>query len=79
MKERKYVDQDKAFVVHPDITEAFTSYDGSPDHFKKTFDHRDQLISDGEYYWNTDHDVEMTETAEIRSKQPGWEYPGKKK
>lgn len=79
MKERKYVDPEKAFIVHPDIADAFTEYDGDPDHFKKVFKERDEAIANGEYYWNTEHDVEMAETARIRSQQPGWEYPVRKK
>lgn len=79
MKERKYVDPEKAFVVHPDIADQFTTYDGNPDHFKEVFRKRDKLVEEGEVYWNTEHDVEMAETARERSQQPGWEYPQRKK
>lgn len=81
MKENKnkWVDPQKTFVVHEDILTAFQGYDGDPDHFKKVFKERDEAIANGEVYWNTDHDVEMAETARERSQQPGWEYPRRKK
>lgn len=66
-KEGKYVDPEKAFVVHPDITRAFLGYDGTDGYFKQVFEERDQKILSGEYYWNTDHDTQMAQTARERS------------
>lgn len=79
MKERKYVDPNEAFVVHPDVTDGFITYNGDPDHFKKVFRGRNKKLQDGEEYWNSDHDVEMQQTAEERSKKPGWMFPRRKK
>lgn len=80
----KYVDPDKAFVVHPDITEAFMGYDGTGDYFKKVFADRDERVRNGEYYWNTDHDEQFRETARVRTMDAdmiagGWTFVERKK
>lgn len=83
-KPNKYVDPDKAFVVHPDITETFMGYDGTGDYFKKVFADRDERVKNGEYYWNTDHDDQFRQTAHERSIDAdmiagGWTFTPRKK
>lgn len=73
----RYRDPKKEFVVHPDMIDAFKSYNGDKDHFEKAFEKRRELTAKGEPYWNTDHDVEMKETAEERSKNPLWRFSRK--
>ena len=80
MKERhqarpeKYVNPEERFVVHPDILDAYLAYAGSGASFAEIFEARRQLVEDGNAYWETDHDIEMTETARERSQQPGWRF-----
>lgn len=69
-KPKKWLDPDKAFVVHPDMQEAMMDYNPSRDSFKEVFEARDEAVEDGEVYWNDDHDDEMAETARNRSKDP---------
>jgi hypothetical protein len=83
-KQGKYVDPERAFVVHPDITRAFLGYDGTEDYFKKVFQERDERVLNGEYYWNTDHDEQFARTARERSQDAelislGWSFPERKK
>lgn len=58
----KFVSPDK-FVIHPDVRDLTQSYKGDPQHFKKGFEKRDELLAQGEPFWDTSHDEEMLETA----------------
>lgn len=83
-KQGKFVDPERAFVVHPDITRAFLGYDGTDDYFKKIFHDRDERVKNGEYYWNTDHDEQFARTARERSIDAdmiagGWTFVERKK
>lgn len=83
-KPNKYVDPNKAFVVHPDITEAFMSYDGTGDPFKDTFKARNEALARGEKYWNDGHDAQFREHARARSIDAGliaagWTFVERKK
>lgn len=71
-KPGKWLDPEKAFVVHPDIQEALMNYDPSRDSFKEVFNERDRQAAEGEIYWNDDHDAEMADTARNRSRNPEW-------
>lgn len=62
----KYVD-DETFCVHPDTKKARKGYKGNGTSFTEMFRERDRLLEEGQPFWNTDHDVEMTETARQRS------------
>lgn len=83
MKEgKKYLNIRKSFCIHPDIQEAFKNYKGknAPNPFKQVFKERDKIIADdpNDTYWNTDHDVEMLETARERSQRRDFKYPSKR-
>lgn len=83
-KPNKYVDPEKAFVVHPDITEAFMNYNGTEDPFKAVFAARQAALDRGEVYWNTDHDEQFRQTARERSMDAeiiaaGWTFHERKK
>lgn len=83
-EKHKWVDPEKAFVVHPDMGRALRDYRPDGDSLGEVFEWRDQMASSGEEYWNTDHDDEMRETAENRSKDAGiitsgWRFPSRKK
>lgn len=67
----KYVNPERAFVIHPDITDAFMGYDGSKDYFKTVFKTRDELLAKGEVYWNTDHDRQLLDTARENTMDAG--------
>jgi len=71
-KPGKWVDDDKAFVVHPDMRDALMDYHPDRNSFKDAFDARNKAVENGEVYWNTDHDDEMKSTAEERTKTPWW-------
>lgn len=76
----QYVDPERVFVVHADMLDAFKSYDGTNSSFNAVFAARRELTASGEPYWNTDHDIEMTETAfenTCRFLALGNEWPGK--
>ncbi|WP_438980239.1 HNH endonuclease [Polynucleobacter sp.] len=80
----KYVDPEKAFVVHPDITQAFMGYNGKDDYFKTVFEERNEKLLRGEVYWNTDHDKQLSETARDNSIDAGlialgWMFHERKK
>jgi hypothetical protein len=82
MKEGDKYLPDEEFCVHPDIKETMKNYKGDRRIFGKLFKQRDEQLEGGEPFWNTDHDVEMKETAEQRTLQAsmeGWVYPSKKK
>lgn len=77
-RKRKWVDPDKAFVIHPDMQDALMNYDGTGRTIREVFDERDRRVADGETYHNDLHDEEMLETAEERTKlaaAKGWKYP----
>lgn len=83
-KPNKYVDPEKAFVVHPDITQAFMSYDGTGDPFKDVFKARNEALARGEVYWNTDHDEQFRQHATQRNADAalitaGWKFWERKK
>jgi len=68
------------FVIHPDMTETFKGYrEGNKNAFKETSKKRDEKIGKGEICWNDIHDVEMKETAEVRSKNPRFRWPKRRK
>lgn len=72
------VDPTIDFVVHPDIIGAFEHYGGDRQSFQSVFDQRDIMCQQGQIYWNTDHDVELTQTAELNTlmaAMQGWKYP----
>ena len=74
---RKYVER-KHFVIHPDTETAFKNYDGTPRSFKVMGEIREELIAEGEQYYDNDHDREMAETARERTilaQTKGWHYP----
>ena len=73
-KPGKWVDTKKAFVVHPDMQEALMNYNPSRSSFKDCFNARDEAVEAGEEYWETDHDVEMAETARERSRHPEFKF-----
>jgi hypothetical protein len=76
----KYVDTDKAFVVHPDVIDAHLNYTGDNSSFSDIFNERKKTRADGEPYWNTDHDAEMKLTAEERTLVAaalGWRFKRK--
>ena len=78
----KYVDPTKAFVVHPDITEAYLNYDGTPGSFSDVFKDRDARVAAGEDYHNPDHDIEMKQSAlmlTMNALMQGWHFPRRKK
>ena len=58
------------FVVHKDMQYALMDYDPSRNSFQKVFEQRDEFVKQGITYWNTDHDMEMLETARMRSMNP---------
>lgn len=68
----KFVDPKKKFVVHPDMGAALSQYDGTDAALKNCFLNRDEAVNNGQAYWETDHDFEMSETAEERSANPEW-------
>ena len=72
----KYVDDDH-FVIHPDMSYARRTYDGTPRSYAVAMEIRDEMVAEGEPYWNTDHDVEMAETARERTQTASasdWRY-----
>jgi hypothetical protein len=80
-KPGKFVDPEKAFIVHPDMVDFFTSYGERGMTFEDVKKMRDWLTSNNEPYWNTDHDAEMLETAEERTRiaaAQGWKFHYKK-
>ena len=70
------------FVVHPDIERATKQYrKGNKHSYIDMARDRNNLIQEGEVYWNTDHDAEMLETAHERTLAAailGWIFPQKK-
>ncbi|HZX14966.1 MAG TPA: hypothetical protein VFF49_11280 [Thermodesulfobacteriota bacterium] len=84
MKERgkRYIDPEKQFCVHPDMIQTFKNYDGTKDSFKKTFGERDELVKNGDVFWNTEHDEEMLKTARDNTDNAaagGWRFPQRKR
>lgn len=79
LKRGKWVDTDKAFVIHPDMQEALMNYRPGGDSIKECFEERKKKIDAGEPYHNSDHDVEMAETARLRSQSPDFRWPKRKK
>jgi len=78
----RYANKDKRFIVHPDMIEAFTGYDGTKDSFKRVFSKRDKQVADGEVFWNADHDEELAQTAKENTDNAiarGWRFPKRKK
>ena len=77
------VDPSEEFVVHPDMIGTIKSYrNGNKKAFQEMGVQRDIKLQHGEIYWNPDHDEEMKETAEERTKSAsarGWKWPEKKK
>jgi hypothetical protein len=75
----KFLDTRKAFTVHPDMQTFFEQY-GQGMTFEEVRKLRDEMLANGEPYWQTDHDPEMKETAEERTKVAaarGWRWPRK--
>lgn len=77
---RRYpIDPYNHFVVHPDVIEAMHEYPMLKGQaFENMGAKRDELLSQGIAYWNTDHDAEMYETAverTILAESQGWHYP----
>lgn len=70
------------FVVHGDNVEALKAYRaGDKEAFKKMGAKRDELHDAGLPYWNTDHDDEMTQTADERTHNAvigGWQFRRRK-
>ena len=77
LKPGKWVDTSKAFVIHPDMQEALMNYDPNGNSIQDCFDERKKKIEAGEEYHNSDHDVEMAETARLRSQNPLFRFPKK--
>jgi hypothetical protein len=75
----RYIDQRKHFVVHGDMQDAFDNYDGTDKSFREVMKARREKTEKGEPYWDTTHDTEMRETAELRSKHPLFKFPVRKK
>lgn len=75
LKGGKYTDDRKHFTVHPDIRDATMNYKGSGNVFQEVFKKREEKLKRGEKYWNTDHDVEMKQTARERSITGLWKFP----
>lgn len=61
------IDPSKEFVVHPDMIDAFKNYDGTNSSFISVFRTRDALARVEIPFHNTDHDVEMLQTATERT------------
>jgi hypothetical protein len=78
-KGRRYIDPKRTWCVHPDMLSAFHNYNGTDDSFKEVMKVRREKTEKGEPYWDTTHDREMAETAELRSKHPLFKFPARKK
>lgn len=76
------VDTHKEFVVHPDTVEAAKEYRaGNKSAYIDMAKKRDVIYQAGEPYWNTDHDVEMQETANENTDNAvgtGWRFRARK-
>jgi len=74
---------DKDFVIHPDTRQAFREHrKGNKGAFKDMVEGRKAKVDQGDKYWNTDHDVEMKQTAIERTDNAairGWKWPLRRK
>lgn len=71
LRNGKWVDDKKAFVVHPDMRDGMMNYKPDGDSIGEVFKQRNEAVEKGEKYWNDIHDEEMEQTARERSMQPG--------
>lgn len=71
---------ENAFVLHPDNEIARQLYATlGNEAYDQMMAHRDELLAQGEPYWNPDHDAEMLQTAAentILAESQGWSFPG---
>lgn len=78
-KFRKLDDDPQQFVVHPDMAHARRLYrELGKEAYQIAFDHREELLEAGEPYWETDHDLELFETASELTDNAvinGWVFP----
>ena len=70
-------------VIHPDVWEATQAYRaGNKDAFKEMIEKREQIIADGEIYWNDSWDIALKERATYQTHQryfDGWKMFKKRK
>lgn len=82
-KKKGFADPKTEFVVHEDMIDVFKKYrNGDKKAFQKMSEERTAKLQSGIIYWNPDHDEEMLETAQERTKKAtllGWIFPPKKK
>lgn len=79
----RWIDTTKVFTVHPDVAKALKKYKpGSKDSLDKMFEDRNQILEQGDEYWNSLHDAEFAETAEENTDiaaARGWRFPQRPK
>lgn len=74
-KGNKYVDSEKAFIVHPNVLEAYLNYNGDPDEFLRQ-------LKEGKHGHNDEYDEYMRQIAADRTIAQailGWEWEPSKK